>query len=487
MLFNSYYFIFLFLPIALAGYYILNYVNQYRASNFFLIGMSLWFYGYFHVSYLLIICCSITVNFFLACMMERLPEKQILKKFILLGGICANIAVIFYFKYYNFFLENINALFRQSFEPKNILLPLGISFFTFQQLSYLVDSYRGETAGYSFDEYALFVSFFPQLIAGPIVLHSETIPQFRTAENRRINYRNFSRGIYIFTMGLFKKIIIADTFGKAVDYAFLIVSNLNTLETFLISLCYTFQLFFDFSGYCDMAIGISSMFNIELPQNFNSPYKSASIIEFWERWHMSLTRFLRTYIYIPLGGNRKGKIRTYVNIMIVYLISGLWHGANWTFILWGALHGLLNCLNRAFQKQWIKLCKPVRWFATFLTVDFLWVLFRSADISTAGMFFRQFFAFTGFKLRAELTDCFRPEEFAFLERKIPVLQYLAAHITGFYLWIFLLVAFIAILFFKNSSELDFKPTIGRSLATVLCILWSVLSLSGISPFLYFNF
>lgn len=487
MLFNSYFFIFSFLPIALAGYYFLNYIRKYRAANIFLIGMSLWFYGYFNTSYLLIICSSIAVNFLFARAMEYFSARRTAKKFLLILGICANIAVIFYFKYFNFFLENINALFHQSFGLKNILLPLGISFFTFQQLSYLVDSYRGQTAGYSFDEYALFVSFFPQLIAGPIVLHSETIPQFRKTENRRINYRNFSRGMYIFALGLFKKVILADTFGKPVDYGFLIAFNLNTLEAFLVSLCYTFQLFFDFSGYCDMAIGISSMFNIDLPQNFNSPYRAASITEFWDRWHMSLTRFLRTYIYIPLGGNRRGKLRTYVNVMIVYLVSGIWHGANWTFVLWGALHGLLSCLNRRFQRQWLKLCKPIRWAVTFVTVDFLWILFRADSIDTAITFLRQILHFTGFSIREELAGCFRLEEFAFLEEKISVLQYLASHITGFYLWIFLLAAFAIILFFKNSGELVFKPTAKRALITVLCMLWSVLSLSGISAFLYFNF
>lgn len=202
---------------------------------------------------------------------------------------------------------------------------------------------------------------------------------------------------------------------------------------------------------------------------------------------MSLTRFLKTYIYIPLGGNHKGRIRTYVNVMIVYLVSGIWHGANWTFVLWGILHGLLSCLNRLFQKQWSKLCKPIRWAATFTAVDFLWILFRADSLKTAITFLRQIFHFTGFSIREELAGCFRLEEFAFLEEKIPVLQYLASHVTAFYLWIFLLAAFIVILFFKNSGELVFKPTLRRTIVTVVCMLWSVLSLSGISAFLYFNF
>lgn len=487
MLFNSYLFILLFLPLALSGYYILSYVNQYRTANLFLIGMSLWFYGYFNPSYLLIICGSILANFLLSKMMEGFSDNENIKKSILLLGIAGNVAVIFYFKYYDFFLENINALFRQSFEMKNILLPLGISFFTFQQLSYLVDSYRGETKGYSFDEYALFVSFFPQLIAGPIVLHKETIPQFRKPEKRRICYENFSRGLYIFALGLFKKVLIADTFGKAADYGFLVTPNLNTLEAFLVSLCYMFQLYFDFSGYCDMAIGIGRLFNIELPWNFNSPYKAVSITDFWDRWHMSLTRFLKTYLYFPLGGSRKGKIRTYVNIITVFLVSGIWHGANWTYVLWGALHGLLNCLNRLFSQQWNRLWKPLRWLITFLSVDGLWILFRADNISSAGLFFERLFSFSGFRIRKELSASFRLEEFAFLEERFSSLQYLPARIPHFYLWGFLLAAFLIVLLLPNNKDAEFRPTPGRSLLTVLCLFWSVLSLSGISAFLYFNF
>ena len=487
MLFNSYYFIFLFLPLSLAGYYILNYVNLYRLAGIFLIGMSLWFYGYFNRSYLLIICGSIIANFLFAKIMDRFSEKQSVKKCILILGILTNVILIFYYKYFNFFLENINTLFHTSFALKNILLPLGISFFTFQQISFLVDAYRGETKDYSFEEYALFVSFFPQLVAGPVVLHSETIPQFRDPKKRRVNYANFSRGLYVFSLGLFKKIILADTFGRAVDYGFSALPALNSLETFIVSLCFTFQLYFDFSGYCDMAVGIGSLFNITLPQNFNSPYKACSIIEFWERWHMSLTRFLRTYIYFPLGGSRRGTIRTYVNVMIVFLVSGIWHGANWTFILWGILHGLLNCLNRIFKKQWAKLWKPLRWLSTFLTINFLTALFRADDLAAAKTFFKRLFYPGGFSLRPKLTECFLLEEFAFLEKRLAPFQFLSTQVTGCYLWLFLTAAFIVTLLFRNNSETEFKPTLSRSLIVILCMLWSVLSLEGISTFLYFNF
>lgn len=354
MLFNSYIFILLFLPLSLVGYFVLNKFHKYTVANIFLIVMSLWFYGYYNPKYLLVISCSIVINFGISYVINNSKGTN-LKKFMLAIGIIGNAASIFYFKYFDFFLTNINRAFDKSFELRYIVLPLGISFFTFQQISYLVDTYKGQTKDYGFIEYALFVVYFPQLIAGPIVLHKETIPQFRDEQNRKFNYSNMAKGVYIFSVGLFKKVLIADTFGKAVTWCFQDLTMISSADAVIMSLCYTFQLYFDFSGYCDMAIGIGSMFNIKLPQNFNSPYKATSIVDFWVRWHMSLTRFLREYVYFPLGGSKKGKARTYLNIMIVFLVSGIWHGANWTFILWGVLHGVLNCLTRACDKLWKKL------------------------------------------------------------------------------------------------------------------------------------
>lgn len=293
--------------------------------------------------------------------------------------------------------------------------------------------------------------------------------------------------MYIFALGLFKKVIIVDTFGGAVAWGFNTVDTLSSMEAWIISLSYTFQLYFDFSGYCDMAMGIGSMFNIELPANFNSPYKATSILEFWERWHMSLTRFLRTYIYIPLGGNRKGKVRTYINIMIVFLISGIWHGANWTFILWGLLHGILNCLNRLLFKSWEKLNKITKWTVTFITVNILWVLFRAENIVSARIFITEMFRLSNFSVREELYDCFRLTEFVVAEKAFGFLNYLPFKITGLHLWMFILGAFFIVLNFRNSKEIDFKPTAARSLLTVLFTFWSVVSLSGVSEFLYFNF
>ncbi len=488
MLFNSYIFIFIFLPIALAGYYGFNYFKFYRQANIFLIGMSLLFYGYFNPKYLFIICGSVLANFLISRGMNFQHQSQRIKSFLLALGVCGNVAVIFYFKYYNFFLENINVVLKKTFELQNIVLPLGISFFTFQQISYLVDSYRREeTKEYSFDEYALFVTFFPQLIAGPIVLHSEVIPQFKKWKNRHLIPQNFSKGMYDFALGMFKKVIIADTFGRAVTYGFGAIESLSAMEALIVSFSYTFQIFFDFSGYCDMAMGIGYMFNIELPQNFNSPYKAVSIIEFWDRWHMSLTRFLKTYIYIPLGGNRKGRIRTYINIMAVYLVSGIWHGANWTFILWGVLHGFCNCLNRIFKKQWERLSRVTQWAVTFMVVNVLWILFRAEDISSATAFIKKIFHLSDFSIRQELYDCFELIEFKVASEEVPFLNFLPSRITGFYLWLFILGGFFIILNFRNSSENEFKPTVGKALTVVIFMLWSVVSFTGMSTFLYFDF
>jgi len=485
MLFNSYVFILLFLPVALAGYYLLNNRQLYRGANLFLLGMSLWFYGYFHPAYLLILCGSIAGNFALSKAMERLDQPW--KKALLILGICANIGVIFYYKYYNFFLSNVNALLGMSLPLQRILLPLGISFFTFQQVSYLVDSYRGQTRGYSFDEYALFVSFFPQLIAGPIVMHNEMLPQFRSLAQRRFCPVNFAEGLFIFSLGLFKKVLIADTFGTAVAFGFGHADSLHCLEAWIISFSYTFQLFFDFSGYCDMAIGIARMFHIELPQNFNSPYKSTSIPDFWSRWHMTLTRFLRTYVYFPLGGSRKGTLRSYINIMIVFLVSGLWHGANWTFVLWGFCHGVLNCLCRIFRKPWEKLHRAIRWGTNFVTINILWVLFRADSVGQAGVFLGRMFSLDGCTIRGEIYDSFALGEMRFLEGHIPLLRQISVQNDGMYMWIFLFGALLAVLCLPNSRELRFRPTVATSLITVVLLVWSVMSLSGISTFLYFNF
>lgn len=484
MLFNSYIFIFLFLPLALIGYYGLNYTKKYTLANIFLIAMSLWFYGYYNPSYLLVICTSILVNYTLTRIMDKM-EIEGVRKLILGIGILGNAASIFYFKYYDFFVENINGLLNTSFQLKYVVLPLGISFFTFQQMSYLVDAYRGQTKKYGFIEYALFVAYFPQLIAGPIVLHNEVIPQFRDTSKRSINNANMAKGIYIFALGLAKKVLIADTFGRATSWGFGMVSSLSSMEAIIVSIAYTLQLFFDFSGYCDMAIGIGYMFNIQLPQNFNSPYKAISIVDFWSRWHMSLTRFLRQYVYFPLGGSKKGTIRTYINIMVVFLVSGIWHGANWTYIVWGLLHGVLNCLNRMFERQWSKVHVVVQWMATFATVSGLLVIFRANTLTEAMIFLKKIIWLGDFSIRNELKMCFALDELQLLDAGLG--RFFTSRVDGVFMWGILLLGFLLIFNAKNSSEIEFKTTKVKGAFTVLILFWSIVSLAGVSEFLYFGF
>lgn len=484
MLFNSYIFILFFLPLAFAGYFLFNYFKKFRLAQIWLIAMSLWFYGYFNINYLWIICISIVFNFLLSRGMYHYDKYR---KILLITGIILNLGSIFYFKYFDFFLENVNVLFHKDFELQNILLPLGISFFTFQQISFLADSYKGETRNYGFLEYALFIVFFPQLVAGPIVLHEEIVPQFRDEGKKRVNGDNVASGLYVFAVGLFKKVLLADTLGRAVTWGYDTVWDMTSLEVLIVSLCYTFQLYFDFSGYCDMAAGIGKLFNIDLPINFNSPYKSCSVLEFWDRWHMTLTRFLKKYVYIPLGGSHKGTLRTYINVMVVFLLSGLWHGASWTFIVWGMVHGLANCLNRMFKNIWDRVFRGVRWICTFIFIDCTWIIFRADSLKKAWRFIKSMFSMNTLSVRAELLDSVRLVEFDFLEMRFGIFNYLPSRIEGFHIIMLLIISFLIVLLGKNCYEKKFVPTWGNALFTIVLLVWSVMSLSGVSTFLYFNF
>ncbi len=385
MVFSSYLFLFAFLPLVLGGYYLLSLFKNPIYQRLFLIGASLFFYGYFNPSYLLIIVVSIFINYLLASCING--SKGTFQTVLFWLGVLFNVGLLGYFKYRDFFVENINALFHTSFVLKHIALPLGISFFTFQQLSFLVSIRKGEEQLERFDDYCIFVLFFPQLVAGPIVLYSEMVPQFKDPQRRYWNWENASKGMYIFIIGLFKKAVIADTLALFADTGFA-SQSLGFCAAWATSLSYTFQVYFDFSGYSDMAVGLGKLFNIDLPFNFRSPYQSESISEFWRRWHITLGRALQSYIYFPLGGSRNGKLRTYRNLLLTFLVSGLWHGAAWTFVLWGLLHGLVNALERVFAKPLSHVPHWVRVGCTFLIVNALWVLFRAESFESAAVVYR---------------------------------------------------------------------------------------------------
>ena len=482
MLFNSYYFIIYFLPLVLLGYYSLHKRNHHSMAIVFMIIASLFFYAFNSVYYLVLLISSIICNWIVSKIIIKTKKKVFL--FI---GIIFNIIIIAYFKYFDFAVSNINILFKSEINVHNIMLPLGISFYTFQQISYLIDSYRGETENYNLLDYVAFVSFFPQLVAGPIVLHSELIPQFRNRDIWIFNYERFSEGLYFFTIGLFKKVMIADQFGKAVIWTWTDIYSRSSLELLLTMLFYTLQIYFDFSGYSDMAIGIAKMFNLDLPINFNSPYKAISITDFWKRWHMTLTRFLTKYIYIPLGGNKKGKYRTYLNILLVFLISGLWHGANWTFILWGILHGVLQIIDRVFGKIIIKIPKCISWFTTFVIVNLLWVLFYAPNISDAFYVWKKIFSLDSLYINSELYNLFKREEIEVVLSMIGKMGSLSSKYSWWYMVIYVCIALFICLFCKNIYKKKFVPTIRKAIILPIIALWSVLSLSGVSTFLYSNF
>lgn len=486
MLFNSYIFILVFLPLTLILYFGLHHFGRKKQAQAALVLLSLWFYGYLNPSFIPVIIASILINFGVSRLVlpERREEK--VRKAILAGGIVLNVAALFYVKYFSFVVQNLNVLFRKNFELGNILLPLGISFFTFQQIAYLVDSYRGETADITFLEYAVFVTYFPKLVEGPIVLHGEIIPQLRAEKNDKPDSYNLSRGLHIFAVGLFKKMLLADTFGTMVTLGFGGVDILSSMDVLLVMFAYTFQLYFDFSGYCDMAVGISCMLNIHLPINFNSPYKAMSILEFWDRWHITLTRFLRNYLYFPLGGSRKGKVRTYVNVMIVFLVSGLWHGANWTFVVWGALHGIAEVLTRIFKGTWEKLHPAFQWMATFLFVSAAWLIFRADSLGQALILFRKLISVESLTITPMILEGLTIPEIAHLE-KLLHLDGLIAKISGFHVWAMFGIALFVVLNTRNCYEKEFRCNIRTALATVVMLVWPVISLTGVSTFLYANF
>lgn len=501
MLFNSYIFIFIFLPIALFGWYVLNYFKKYKTANIFLAGMSLWFYGYFNVYYLAIILSSIGLNYLLSYLLTKVPPAQI-KLWHRIGmavGIIINLGILFYFKYYDFFIENINLAFRTDFTLRHILLPLGISFFTFQQLSFIIDRCLGRCEHYSLINYVTFVTFFPQLIAGPIVLYKEMIPQFENTAKRTFDEASFSRGIYLFVLGLAKKVLLADTFALMANYGFAQTFSLDCISTIVVILSYTFELYFDFSGYSDMAIGLGKMFNIELPINFNAPYRACSIKEFWQRWHITLSRFFVTYVYIPLGGSRKGRVRMLINTFIIFLLSGLWHGAAWTYIAWGAVHGLLVVWDNLGiigikgheEKRPARFHIPawLGWIFTFTLFNLSLFFFRSTSMTAAIQLFKNLFAgnYTGkiYDIAAQLG----------ISEIYVIRQALEIAVPGLvnYMYLILMILLFVLAFYlifrPNAYERTMRGelTSGRCWIISFLLVWCIVSLSQVSTFLYFNF
>ena len=393
MLFNSSEFLFFFLPVVLAGFLFLQKVGNLRLILIWLVSSSMFFYGWWNPVYLLLLIFSACVNYFLGTLLAKGGKNQ--GRHWLVLGVLFNLGLLGYFKYANFFIDNFRVAMDWSFEFENIILPLGISFFTFQKIAYLVDSRKGLTEDHGFLEYCLFVAFFPQLIAGPIVHHREMLSQFRTLTDRSRTYTNLSIGLSIMVVGLFKKVVIADGFSKFATPVFSLASqgsNLSTLDALAGAFSYAFQLYFDFSGYCDMAIGLSCMFGIKLPVNFFSPYRALNISDFWRMWHATLSRFLRDYVYTPLGGFFCSPARQRFNLFATMFIGGVWHGAGWTFVVYGLCHGSYVVIHQLWR---IKVSGPLglvgrrdykaaAQLLTFLVVALTLVVFRADNLASAG-------------------------------------------------------------------------------------------------------
>lgn len=495
MLFTAAAFVLLFLPITFLGFFLLG---RYRpgAAAVWLFLASLVFYGVWMPQYVLLLLASIVGNFWvgqrIALSRGDTPASQARAKPWLIFGVSGNLALLAYYKYANFFVDNLNLLLGQHWHVADILLPIGISFFSFTQIAFLADAYQKGVKELRFSHYGLFVTYFPHLIAGPVLHHSQMMPQFRDAQTYRLNSAHISAGLAIFALGLVKKLILADGIAPYADAIFKPVDaglQASSGEAWLAALAYTLQLYFDFSAYSDMAIGISLMFNVRLPFNFNSPYQAGNISEFWRRWHISLSNFLRDYLYIALGGNRRGAVRRYANLATTMLLGGLWHGASWSFVLWGGLHGLYLMLNHG----WRALCGPARhqrlcglwpyrllsWGLTLLCVIVAWVFFRAVTLEGALSLLQSMF-------RPQATDGHRLLWDAGLQ-----------HSTGL-LWCAALGAMAVLA--PNSNRIGERLEqwcrdslrqraliLGAALGLVAAMVLLNTARSGVSAFIYFNF
>ena len=508
MLFNSVVFIMVFLPVTLLGFYALQQLKNPIYAKIFLTGASFFFYGYYNPWYLLLLGGSLLINQLCSKLFE-ICKRQASRRWVLITGLVSNLGILFYFKYFNFFIDNCNAILHTDISIERIALPLGISFFTFQQISYIVDRYWGEAPYYGFLDYACFVTYFPQLIAGPIVMHSEFMPQLLARKNRKPRADSFFDGASLFILGLGKKVLLADVLALPVNAAF---NDINVIRYYvdiptgwLIILFYTLELYFDFSGYCDMARGIGKMFGFELPINFDSPFKAESIGEFWRRWHITLGRWLKNYLFYPLlrtkafsgmqeflraklGKKAGKKIVAALALFILWFFEGMWHGADWAFICFGLMHGFAIITEEVFPKlklPWAWLRKTVTFL--FFTLSMVW--FRSGSFSTALLYFKRMFTAEMTPYLSRIGNSLElPETFIFtklLQLKAPGL------VQPFNLVIFFLLLGISFIFVAGPKAEDWIEKKGRTprglfvLATVFT--WSLISLSQVSTFLYFNF
>ena len=524
MLFNSAVYLFLFLPVVLLVFMRLARVgtrenNGIEAQISWLVVASIFFYGSWNPVYIVLILASVVANFLIGRKVAGAGAAS--QKFWLLVGLCFNLGLLAYFKYAGFFIDNLNAFGDWLIPMPNITLPLAISFFTFQQIAYLVDVARGDCKEYQFRHYSLFVLFFPQLIAGPIVHHKEMMPQFERLRPRAEFWPDLAVGITIIAIGLFKKVVLADSFAELSDPIFTAAEQgkpISCIDSWVATFAFSLQIYFDFSGYSDLAIGSARLFGIKLPENFHSPYKATSIIEFWRRWHITLSRFLRDYLYIALGGNRDGRLKRYRNLFVTMLLGGLWHGAAWTFVIWGGLHGLFLCVNHGwrvlvdrldlrafFARRWLQ---PLFVALTFVAVALAFTVFRAPDVDTAIAIITSGFSIPGFidtgvqaqpVLRGVIAESTLGQFFsaAGVAQGSYVVVYCLLLLAAAICWLLpntqeFMRGFEPVIRSVSSREVDsrlpaWRPGFAFAITTAILLSGGVLSLSSVAEFIYFQF
>ncbi len=489
MLFNSYVFFLAFMPVFLVMFHAArraSYSNPGMRSvcKWIIIAGSLIFYAPFGVRNLLVLAVSILVNAALGAYLCSKKKRGISARTIFTIGILLNLAALMFFK------------FSGTFIGEKIFFPVAISFYTFNQVSFLAEIFSGEADEFSLPDYLSYILFFPKLVQGPLMGYKDFYQSlYRSLDTKSLNWESVMRGLYLFSMGLFKKVILADTFGKAVDMAYGDVASLGSLEAILTAVFYSFQLYFDFSGYCDMATGICMIMDFDLPLNFDSPYKAVNIVDFWKRWHITLTKFFTKYVYIPLGGNRKGEGRMYLNFIVVFLLSGLWHGNGWNFIFWGAMHGALFVITRAILRRHGKagatekgvVFRMIGTILTFAYVTVAWVFFRAPSVSDAMILLNRIFTGGIGPIATRLSSCFQLDELWYLIKVTPLMKLPIA--WDLCLWIFAVVGAVMVFGCRNAVNIAKSCKIGlkTTLLTAFLLLWSIVSFAGVSTFLYMNF
>lgn len=473
MNFNSYEFVLFFLPVFLIGYFLLNKVNNSFYSKCYVLFMSIFFYGYRNINNLFIIFFYILVNYMFI-------NKLYSNKKIYILNLTLNILFLLFCKIENLFSSYL-------FDQKlYFIFPLSVSFYLFSHIMIATEKYNGKIQTLSLFDYSIYILFFPKMIQGPLTEPSFLLEQLNNNNNKNINWDNILYGFILFIIGLAKKILLADIFASAVEWGWARLESIDTINAMIIILSYTLEIYFDFSGYSDMAQGISKMMNIEIPSNFDYPYGSYNISQFWKKWHISLSDFFKRYIYIPLGGNKKGKLKSYINTMIVFIVSGLWHGFNINYLVWGVLNGVLLIISKMISKTYNKLPKIIEWLLNFTIINALWIVFNSDSINSVFLIMKNILQFRFNKINEELIMCFSFSELDFVSKNIEFIRIFKS--SRIYVFLYLSIGLFLSIFGNRYKHYLIKSNSKIKYCILLLLfLFSLLSLSNMNSFVYESF